>query len=189
MISFFQGVKLMAIKNTKREKMITLRINERSYDIIKDFAANHGLSVNAYLNSIIDSQAEWFIPISSYDAVTVPKSMMAILFGMASKESLDELAKRWAAEAKNIILLSGAELGIESALDFARRVSKYFMGTDARVTAPGNNAIYAVIRHDAGENFSYFISQAFDQLFQNMKIRAFIDHDATTVFVKIENAD
>ena len=41
-------------------------------------------------------------------------------------------------------------------------------------------------RHDAGENFSYFIDQAFDHLFQLMKIRAFINHDATTVFVKIE---
>jgi hypothetical protein len=186
-ISFFQAARLMVAKNRKREKMITLRINETSYEIIKDFAADHGLSVNAYLNSIIDSQAEWFIPINSYDAVTVPKSLMATLFGMAGKESIDELAKRWAAEAKNIILLSGRELGIESALDFAKRVSKYFMGTDARITAPGNNAVYVVIRHDAGENFSYFISQAFDHLFQNMKIQAFIDHDATTVFVKVEN--
>jgi hypothetical protein len=175
---------------SKREKMITLRINEKSYDIIKDFAKNHGLSVNAYLNSIIDSQAEWFIPISSYNAVTVPKSMMAVLFSMASKESLNELAKKWGAEAKNIILLSGAEPNIESVLDFARIVSKYLMGTDIRITFSGkesiNHAIYVVIRHDAGENFSYFIDQAFDHLFQLMKIRAFINHDSTTVFVKIE---
>lgn len=171
----------------KREKMITLRINERSYNIIKDFAANHGLSVNAYLNSVIDSQAEWYIPISSYDAVTIPKSMMALLFSMANKENLDALAKTWGAEAKNIILLSGAQLNIDSALDFAKRVSKYLMGTDARVTAPVGNVVHIVLRHDAGENFSYFIGQAFDQLFQIMRIRAFIDHDTTTVFIKIEN--
>ena len=172
--------------------MITLRINEKSYNIIKDFAKNHGLSINAYLNSVIDSQAEWFIPISSYSAVTVPKSMMAILFSMANKESLNELAKRWGAEAKNIILLSGAEPNIHSILDFARIVSKYLMGTDIRITFGGgkesiNNAVYVVIRHDAGENFSYFIDQAFDRLFQLMKIKALINHDETTVFVKIEN--
>ena len=75
---------------SKREKMITLRINERSYDIIRDFAKNHGLSVNAYLNSIIDSQAEWFIPISSYNAVTVPKSMMSVLFSMSPEQASGE---------------------------------------------------------------------------------------------------
>ena len=177
---------------SKREKIITLRINEVSYDVIREFAKNHGLSVNAYLNSIIDSQAEWFIPTSSYNAVTVPKSMVAVLFSLANKESLEELAKRWAAESKNIILLSGAEPGIESVLDFARRVSKYFMGTDIRMNFRGrdsiNAAVYAVIRHDAGENFSYFIDQAFDHLFQIMKIKAFVNHDETTVFIKIENA-
>ena len=183
----------MSSSSTKREKMITLRINEKSYNIIKDFAKNHGLSINAYLNSVIDSQAEWFIPISSFNAVTIPKSMMAVLFSMANKESLNELAKRWAAEAKNIILLSGAEPNIESTLDLARRISKYFMGTDIRMNFGGgnnvNNAIYAVIRHDAGENFSYFIDQAFDRLFQLMKIKALINHDETTVFIKIESTD
>jgi capsule polysaccharide export protein KpsC/LpsZ len=105
---------------------------------------------------------------------------------MANKESLDTLARAWAIEAKNIILLSGAELGIDSALDFAKRVSKYLMKTDARVTAPTDDARYIVIRHDAGEKFSYFIGQAFDHLFQIMRIRAIIDYDTTTVFIKIE---
>jgi hypothetical protein len=119
--------------------------------------------------------------------------MMAILFSMANKESLNELAKRWAAEAKNIILLSGEEPNIESTLDLARRISKYFMGTDIRMNFGGrnnvSNAIYAVIRHDAGENFSYFIDQAFDRLFQLMEIKALINHDETTVFIKIESTD
>lgn len=182
----------------KREKIITLRISEASYDSIKDFAKNHGLSVNAYLNSIIDSQAEWFIPISSYNSVTIPKSMMAALFSMANKEGLEVLAKRWAAEAKNIILLSGAEPNIQSVLDLARRISKYFMGTDIRMNFgdadedddKNNNsdkAVYAVIRHDAGENFSYFIDKAFENLFQITRIKAFVNHDETTVFIKVES--
>jgi hypothetical protein len=181
----------------KREKMITLRINEESYRVLKDYATNHGLSVNAYLNSVIDSQAEWFIPTSSYDAVTVPKSMVAILFGIANQESLDKLAKMWAVEAKNIILLSGAELSVQSAVSFVRRVSKYFMGTDARITllnkaggdpSADHAAISAVIRHDAGENFSYFTSRSFAHLFETIGIRAAVDYDSTTVFIRIESS-
>ncbi|HJS68540.1 MAG TPA: hypothetical protein VJ730_03890, partial [Nitrososphaera sp.] len=109
----------------KRERMVTLRVNDASFNVIRDYASNHGLSVNAYLNSVIDSQAEWFIPTSSYAAVTVPKTMVSALFSMINKEALDMLAKKWAAEARNIILLSGQELEVESALDFVRKVSKY----------------------------------------------------------------
>ena len=177
----------------KRDKMITLRISEESFRVLKDYATNHGLSVNAYLNSVIDSQAEWFIPTSSYDAVTVPKSMVAILFGIADQASLDKLAKMWAVEAKNIILLSGAELSVQSAVGFVRRVSKYFMGTDARITflnkagePSDHGAISAVIRHDAGENFSYFTGRSFAHLFEMMKIRATVDYDSTTLFIRIE---
>jgi len=165
--------------------MVTLRVNDKSLDIIKDYAANHGLSVNAYLNSVIDSQAEWFIPTSSYAAVTVPKAMLFTLFGLIDRQSLNMMAKKWAAEARNIILLDGKELDIESALDFTKKVSKYFIGTDARL-AVSDNAVSIVIRHDGGENFSYFIRQSFEYLFEIMEIRALLNHDDTTVFAKIE---
>jgi hypothetical protein len=168
----------------KRERMVTLRMNEKSYSIIRDYAASQGLSVNAYLNSVIDSQAEWFIPTSSYVAVTVPKSMLATLFGMISSEAIDALAKKWAAEARNIILLSGQELDVESALDFARKVSRYFMGTAARMTVT-DKAVSIAIRHDGGESFSYFIAQSFVHLFEKIGIRASVDHDDTAVFVHI----
>ena len=48
-------------KKTKKEKVITLRMKENSFDIIHEYAEAHGLSVNAYLNSIVDSYAEWII--------------------------------------------------------------------------------------------------------------------------------
>jgi hypothetical protein len=172
----------------KRERMVTLRVNDASFNVIRDYASNHGLSVNAYLNSVIDSQAEWFIPTSSYAAVTVPKTMVSALFSMINKEALDMLAKKWAAEARNIILLSGQELEVESALDFVRKVSKYFMGTDARITFT-DRAVSIAIRHDGGENFSHFTGQSFVYLFQAIEIRAAVDHDDTTVFIKIEKSD
>jgi hypothetical protein len=175
--------------NPKREKMVTLRINDESYRVIKDFAANHGLSVNAFLNSVIDSQAEWHIPTSSYDAVTVPKAMLGALFNMASREHLDPLAKQWATEARNIILLSGNDLTLDSVLDFGKRVSKYFMGTDIRISASGdqrNRPTIIIVRHDMGDNFSYFVTKAFGHLFEMIRIRVSIDSDPTTVFIRIE---
>ncbi len=143
----------MSSVSKKRERMVTLRVNERSFDVIRDFAASRGLSVNAYLNSVIDSQAEWFIPTSSYSAVTVPKAMLATLFSLVDQQTLDVLARKWAAEARNIIMLSGHEPDAESVLEFVRRISKYLMGTDARVNST-RRAVSIAIRHDGGENFS-----------------------------------
>lgn len=175
----------MSSLSRKRERMVTLRVNDRSFSVIKDFAANRGLSVNAYLNSVIDSQAEWFIPTSSYAAVTVPKAMLAILFSMMDRQTLDMLAGKWAAEARNIIMLSGQEPDVESALDFARKVSKYFMGTDARISST-DKAVSIAIRHDSGKNFSYFTAESFVLLFEKLEIRASVDHDDTAVFIRME---
>lgn len=169
----------------KRERMVTLRVNDRSFNIIRDFAANRGLSVNAYLNSVIDSQAEWFIPTSSYAAVTVPKAMLGTLFSLIDRQNIEVLARKWAAEARNIIMLSGAEPSVESALDFVRKVSKYFMGTDARINLT-DKVVSIAIRHDGGANFSYFTAQSYVYLFQRIEVRAFVDHDETTVFIRME---
>jgi predicted DNA binding CopG/RHH family protein len=56
-----------------KDKVITLCIPERTFKVIQDFAANQSLNVNAYLNSVIDSYVEWFIPVKSFEPVTIPK--------------------------------------------------------------------------------------------------------------------
>jgi hypothetical protein len=41
---------------------------------------------------VAESYAEWYIPVKSFDTVTVPKKMLDSLFEMISKESIDKLA-------------------------------------------------------------------------------------------------
>jgi hypothetical protein len=72
----------------KKEKVITLRMNKHSYDIIAEYAESRGLSVNAYLNSVVDAQAEWFIPFNSYDMVSWAKKQLAALFESANENFL-----------------------------------------------------------------------------------------------------
>ena len=49
-------LKIMTVTKGKRkkEKVITLRMNNDSFDIIEEYAGAHGLSVNAFINSIIE---------------------------------------------------------------------------------------------------------------------------------------
>ena len=81
-------------------------MKENSFKIIHEYAETHGVSVNAYLNSIVDSYAEWIIPSSSYE-VRVPKKMLATVFVWDKKEGLKQMSQHWANEAKNAILLCG----------------------------------------------------------------------------------
>lgn len=180
-----------------RDKVITLRMNENSFNIIQDHAASRGLSVNSYLNSIIDSYAEWFIPLSSYAPVAVPKRFFSSLFSLASKDNLDELAQSWAKEARNAtILLFGTDFNLKSALDYTRRISKYVMDSDARIIINNDRHKYAednnedvsiVIRHDLGENFSFYYSRRFLYFFELLQsVKVVAEYDASTITIRLD---
>lgn len=184
---------------TNRDKVITLRMNEKSFNIIQDYAASRGLSVNSYLNSIIDSYAEFFIPLSSYEPVAVPKRLLSTLFSLANKDDLDSLAKSWAKEARNAaILIFGTEFNLKSALDYTRKISKYVMDSDARIIindrheADKNNSgdISIVIRHDLGENVSFYYSRRFFYFFELLQsVKAVVEYDNSTITVKLDRME
>ena len=121
-------------KKLKRDKVITLRMNKHSYDIIEEYAEAHGLSVNAYLNSVADAQAEWFIPFSSYDLLSSSKKQLATLFEAANENFLEQMAQQQASEGKNCTLLTYGNFTLETAIDMIRRDSKYSIGSDIRIT-------------------------------------------------------
>jgi hypothetical protein len=108
----------------KKEKVVTLRMDEESFKIVEDYAKGKGLSVSAYINSVLDSYAEWFIPLASNERIAIPKKALYRLFSYAGKESLDDLVKEWAGEPKNAIRLLGGEFNKESALNSVSKISK-----------------------------------------------------------------
>jgi hypothetical protein len=73
----------------KKEKVVTLRMNEESFQTVEDYAKGKGLTVSAYINSIIDQYVGFFIPLASVEKVTIPKKVLYSLFSYASKESLE----------------------------------------------------------------------------------------------------
>jgi hypothetical protein len=118
----------------KKEKVITLRMNKHSYDIIAEYAESRGLSVNAYLNSVADAQADWFIPFSSYDMVSWAKKQLAALFESANENFLEQMAQRQANEGKNCTLLTHGVFTLATVIDMIRRDAKYSVGSDIRIT-------------------------------------------------------
>lgn len=193
-------------KKRKKEKVVSLRMSEDSFDTIEEYASRQGLSVNAYINSIVDSYAQWYIPGISLERVAVPKKLLATLFDAADKNTLDKLGQYWAHEAKNNILLSGSEFSLESAIDYVKKASKYFVHASPTITLVKSeidvsevshdtdhegkdfdNDIRIAVRHDMGNNFSIFVSQFLLHFFRKLESRKVTeDHDSTTNFVKLE---
>ena len=174
----------------KKDRVITLRISEDDFNIVENFAKAKGLSVSAYINSVIKSQTEYFIPTASNQKVSIPKSILYSLFSYASKENLDDLANHWAIEQEHVTRLIWGEINLHALLDVIFKISKYMMGTDARVITTNNftkdagynegkdlsailnysedvsgikvsDSFWVVIRHNLGKNYSYFWNNMF----------------------------
>jgi hypothetical protein len=143
---------------------VPVKVNNEEFKVIQEHAERQGMSVDALLASIVHSYAEWWIPVKSFEPITVPKKMIGTLFEKVSRESIDQLTEQWAVEARNIVLLSGSSFSIETAIDFTYKISKYFMGADAKLVkkkpsdreSNNNNIISFIIRHDGGEKLLPF---------------------------------
>jgi hypothetical protein len=173
-----------------KDRVITLRVNEDDFNVVESFAKAKGLSVSAYINSVIKSQTEYFIPTASNQKVSIPKNILYSLFSYASKENLDDLANNWAIEQEHVTRLIWGEINLHALLDVMFKISKYMMGTDARVVTGSNftkeagynkgkdlcailnhsgdisgikasDSFWVVIRHNLGKNYSYFWNNMF----------------------------
>ena len=166
-------------------------MSENDFNIVENFAKAKGLSVTSYINSVIKSQTEYFIPQASNQKVSIPKSILHSLFSYASKENLDDLANQWAIEQEHVARLLWGEINLHALLDVIFKISKYMMGTDARVVIDtrvvtkdagfnegkdlsailnhsgdisgikASDSFWVVIRHNLGKNYSYFWNNMF----------------------------
>jgi hypothetical protein len=64
----------------KKEKVVTLRMDEESFKTVEDYAKGKGLSVSAYITSVLDSYTEWFIPLASNERIAIPKKAISTFF-------------------------------------------------------------------------------------------------------------
>jgi hypothetical protein len=201
----------------KKDRVITLRVSEDDFNIVENFASAKGLSVSSYINSVIKSQTEYFIPTSSNQKVSIPKNLLHSLFSYASKENLDDLANHWAVEQKHAARLLWGEINLHALLDVIFKMSNYMMGTDARVITNSNftkdasynegkdlsaiinesddvsgirisDTFWVVIRHNLGDNYSYFWNNMFIKflgLLQN-SVDFTTEYDETTIAIKLK---
>jgi hypothetical protein len=195
----------------KKDRVITLRISENDFNVVESFAKAKGLSVSAYINSVIKSQTEYFIPLDSTKKVSIPKEVLNSLYSYASKDNLDDLVNKWAVELEHVTGLLWGELNLETSLDVISKVAKYLMGTDARIITTDNfnkdssfdemeevgtsgidkntsNPFWIIIRHNLGANYSYFWNKMLIQFLGNLRnsVDFITKYDETTISVRLK---
>ena len=96
-------------------------------------------------------------------------------------------------ESRNIVFLSGSDFSVENAIAFTYKVSKYFMGADAKLIKrskdgeDSNNRVSFIIRHDCGDKFSYFCARCFYHFFNFFALkRVIVNHDPTSVYIEVD---
>ncbi len=163
-------------------------MDQESFKTVEDYAKSKGLSVSAYITSVLDTYIEFFIPLASIERIAFPKKALYQLFSYASRDSLDDLVKVWEDEPKNALRLLGGDINLESALNSVSKASKYLMGTDARITTTEQKNIWIVIRHNLGKNFSYFWNQMFLRFFEPLQDQVDIvtEYDDTTISIRLK---
>lgn len=170
---------------------LPVEVSDEALQVIQEFASRQGMDPAALLSSVAQSYAEWYIPVKSFDPITVPKKMLGSLFEMIPKGSIDKLAEQWATESRNIVLLSGSDFSVETAIAFTYKVSKYFMGADAKLIKrkekEDDKTISFIIRHDGGDRFSYFCARCFYHFFNSFPLKhVVIDHDTSSVYIEVD---
>jgi hypothetical protein len=73
---------------------LPVEVSDEALQVIQEFASRQGTKAAALLSSVAESYAEWYIPVKSFEPVTVPKKMLGSLFDMIPKESIDKLAQQ-----------------------------------------------------------------------------------------------
>jgi hypothetical protein len=126
--------------------------------------------------------------LASNERIAIPKKALYQLFSYPSRDSLDDLVKVWEDEPKNALRLLGGKFTLESALNSLSKVSKYLMGTDARIITTEQKDTWIVIRHNLGKNFSYFWNQMFTHFFEQLQNQVDIvtEYDDTTISIRLK---
>jgi hypothetical protein len=126
------------------------------------------------------------------------------------------LVNHWAIKQKHVIRLIWGELNLQTSLETISKISKYLMGTDARIikttsstrdigdsnkkewsiavddyknvgSSDTSNTFWVVIRHNLGENYSYFWNKMFLQFFALLQgsVDVITEYDETTISVRL----
>ena len=148
---------------------ITFRIPSSSIHQLREESKKKQVSLNTLVNQIIKDHLDWHASAALAGFFYVPRATFSRLVDHLTEEEISELAIIIAKRDLDIGLLTG-ELTLSSFLNILENYSRISNFPYKHEVA--NEVHNFIIQHDMGRNYSFFVKEIFQYIFQEIfKIR------------------
>ena len=149
---------------------ITFRIPSSSISQLREESKKKQVSLNTLVNQILKDHLDWHASAALAGFFYVPRSTFTRLVDHLTEEEISELAIIIAKRVIDVGLLLRGEFTLLSFLNILENWSR--ISSFPYKHAVANEVHNFIIQHDMGSNYSFFVKEIFQYIFQEIfKIR------------------
>jgi hypothetical protein len=137
----------------KKQKTVTLRIDEDIMDDLYNEANTDSISLNSLVNQVLKRYVEWNKYENKSSMIPIASPVLKDLFDSLSKEQVIRLAKDKAKDViYNIILFMNGKIDFDILISWYKQRMKHCSDVSDKKDNDGSRKI--IFRHELGENWS-----------------------------------
>jgi hypothetical protein len=174
-----------------KDTVLTVRIKPEFHKIIKKEAKNQGISLNSFINQLIERFVISYRFVDSFPCLIIPSKIIEqLLKGIPEKHLIDVGSHSGSFIPKHSLFLSGLTENLDNVMFcMEKKVGQYSNWFSLEREKNENNASL-LLRHDLGKKWSIFLNSYYSKLFSellNIKIKTEIEKNSITItFPKVE---
>ena len=145
---------------------VTFRIPSSSITQLREESKKKQVNLNTLVNQIIKDHLDWHANAALAGFFYVPRPTFRRLVDHLTEEEISELAIIIAKKDLDIGLLLTGEFTLSSFLNILENYSR--ISTFAYKHEVANEVHNFIIQHDMGRNYSFFVKEIFQYIFQDV---------------------
>ena len=145
---------------------ITFRIPSSSINQLREESKKKQVSLNTLVNHILKDQLGWHTHAVQAGFFYIPRSTLSAVLDKLTEEEISELAVVIAERDVDIGLLLRGEYTLSSFLNILENYSR--ISSFAYKHEINNDIHNFIIQHDMGRNYSFFVKEIFQHIFQGI---------------------
>lgn len=156
-------------RNKSSSTSLTFRLDEDNVKKLRIEAQKQGISLNSFMNQVLKSFLEWHIFEPKVGFVPILKPVVEELFSKMSKEQIAQIAENTGKEeVQNAVYFMEGKIDLDSFLSwFENRMKNSSIQVSHTFDRASRTHTY-VIKHDICENWSLYLKQIIQYVFNNV---------------------
>src|ERR687885_2367209 len=148
---------------------LTFRLDEDNVKKLRIEAQKQGISINSFVNQMLKSFLDWYIFEPKVGFVPILKPVVEELFTKMSKEQITQIAANTGKEeVQNAVYFMKGKIDLDSFLSWLENRMKN-SSIQVSHTFDINNRMHTyVIKHDICENWSLYLEQIIEYIFNEV---------------------